>query len=122
MSSIWSIVVSMKLLMSLWEEIIRTVAYLKNRSPSQKRVTLYEKANGEKTNLKYLRVIGSKIQVNISEKRRNKLNNRVWQAIFMSYEGTNVYRIYYLLIEKIHKTQDVDIDKDSLYDRFEVNL
>ena len=51
---------SMKLSKSLWEEILKTVAYLKNRNLSQKEITLYKKANGKKPNLKHLQVIGSR--------------------------------------------------------------
>ena len=59
MSSIRSIMAAMRLPKSLWEEILKMVAYLKNRSPSQKGVAPYERANEKKTNLKHLCVIGS---------------------------------------------------------------
>ncbi len=48
MFSVRSIMVSMKLCKSLWGEILRTVAYLKNRSLSQKGVTPYEKGKRRK--------------------------------------------------------------------------
>ena len=121
MSSVRSIMASMKLPKSLWGEILRTVAYLKNRSPSQKGVTPYERANGEKPNLKHLRVIGSRAWVHVPEKMRKKLNDRAWQGIFVGYEGNSLYRIYHPLTGKIHKTRDVDIDEGLLYDKSEVN-
>ena len=59
MSSICSIMAAMKLSKSLWGEILKTVAYLKNCSLSQKGVTLYERANEEKPDLKHLHIIAS---------------------------------------------------------------
>ncbi len=121
MSSVRSIMAAMRLPKSLWGEILKTVAYLKNRSPSQKEVTIYERANEEKPNLKHLRVVGSWAWVHVPEKLRKKLNDRAWQEIFVGYEGRNLYRIYHPLTGKIHKTRDVDIVESLLYDKSEVN-
>ena len=113
---------SMKLPKLLRKEVLRTVAYLKNQSPSQKKVTLYARANGDKPNLRHLRIIGSRAWVHVPKKQRKKLNNRAWQGIFIGYEGKNLYRIYHPFTGKIHKIQDVDIDKRLLYDKSKVNL
>ncbi len=51
------------------------MAYLKNRSPSEKGVSHYEIAIEEKQNLKKLRVIGSQAWVHIPKKMRKKLND-----------------------------------------------
>lgn len=115
MSSVRSILLSMKLPKSLWEEILKTVTYLKNRSQSQKELTPYERANGENPNLRHLCVIGSRAWV------QRKLNDTAWQGIFVGYEGRNLYRIYHPLTGKVHKTRDVDIDEGLLYDKSEVN-
>ncbi len=112
---------AMRLLKSLWGEILKTVAYPKNRSSSRKGVTPYERANEEKPNLKHLRIVGSRAWVHVPEKLRKKLNDRAWQGIFVGYEGRNLYRIYHPLTGKIHKTRDVDIDEGLLYDKSEVN-
>lgn len=66
--------------------------------------------------------MGSKTWVNILEKQRNKLNDRAWQKFFISYKKITFYKIYYLFIEKIYKTQNVDIDKSLFYNKSEVNL
>ena len=95
---------AMRLSKSLWRKILKTVAYLKNRSPNQKEVTLYERANEGKPNLKHLRNVGSRAWVHEPEKLRKKLNDRDWQGIFVVYEGRNLYKIYQPLIGKIHKT------------------
>ncbi len=122
MSSVRSIMAAMKLPRSLWGEILKTVAYLKNHSSSQKGVTPYERPNEEKPNRKHLRFVGSQAWVHVPEKLRKKLNDRAWQGIFVRYEGRNFYRIYHPLTRKIHKTRDVDIDEGLLYDKSEVNL
>lgn len=57
MSSIQLIIANMKLFKLLWGEILKTMAYLKNWSPSQKKITLYKRVNRKKLNLKYLQVI-----------------------------------------------------------------
>lgn len=121
MSFIRLIIKSMKLPKSLWGEILKTMVYLKNQSLSQKGVTPYKKVNAQKPNFMYLQIISSRVQVNILEKHSNKFNDRAWQGIFISYKKTNFYRIYYLLTEKIHKTRDVDIDKNLLHNKSKVN-
>ena len=75
MFSVHSIIIAIRLPKSLCGEILKMVAYLKNYSPSQKRVTLYERANEEKSNLKHLRIVGSQAWVNLSYKPRKKLND-----------------------------------------------
>ncbi len=121
MSSVRSIMAAMRLPKSLWGEILKRLAYVKNCSRSQKRVTLYERANEEKPNLKHMRNLGFQAWVHIPEKLRKKLNDRAWQEIFVGYEGRNLYRIYHPRSGIIHKTQDVDIDKGLFYDKSEVN-
>lgn len=48
MSSMNSIIIAIKLPKSLWREILKMVAYLKNYNLSQKSVTSYERVNKEK--------------------------------------------------------------------------
>lgn len=40
----------------------------------------------------------------------------------MSYETTNLYKLYYLFTRKIYRIQDVDIDKNLLYNKSKINL
>ena len=84
---------AMRLPKSLWGEILKTVAYLKNGSPSQKGVNPYERENEEKPNLKHLRFIGARACVHVPEKLKKKLNDGAWQGIFVGYKGRNLYRI-----------------------------
>ena len=64
-------------------QILKTAAYLKNQRLNQKKVTIYERANEKKPSLKYWRVVGSCARVHVHEKPRKKLNNTVWQEIFV---------------------------------------
>ena len=94
----------MKLPKSLWGEILKMVAYFKNRSLSQKDVTPYERVNEEKPDVKHLRAIGYRAWVHVPEKLRKKLIDGAWQGILVGYKGHNLYRIYHPLTGKIHKT------------------
>ena len=99
---------------------LKDCSLLKKSKLKSKRVTLYEGANREKSNLKHLRVIDSRAWVNVPDKLRKKLIDRGWQGIFVGYEGNNLYKIYHPLTGKIHKTRDVDINEGLLYNKSNV--
>ena len=75
-----------------------TAAYLYNRSLSRplRGKTLYEKVNGVKPDLLYLRIIRSKAFIYVlKEKRKGKLTNRGKACIFIGYRrGQHIYHIY----------------------------
>ncbi len=62
----------------MWGEIIKTVAYLSNRSSHYQLGKIsYEMIKGVKSNLSHLRIIGSTAWVHIPKKKgRKKLNDR----------------------------------------------
>ena len=107
----------MKLPKGLWLEIIKTVCYLKNRSPNTDGVTSYEKLKDRKPNLSHLRVLGARASVHIPKEKRKKLDERSWQGIHVGYEGTNQYRIYDPCTGKVHVKRDVIIDEKNLFAR-----
>ena len=78
MSSVRSILSAMKLPKGLWPEIIKTVCYLKNRSPNTDGVTSYEKLKDRKPNFRHLRVFGARAWVHIPKEKRKKLDERFW--------------------------------------------
>lgn len=82
-SSVYSIMAIIKLSKLFLGQILKTAAYLKNQRLNQKKVTIYERANEKKPSLKYWRVVGSCARVHVHEKPRKKLNNTVWQEIFV---------------------------------------
>ncbi len=121
MSSVRSILSTMKLPKSLWLEILKTVAYLKNRSPGIDGITPFEHLKGEKPNLRHLKIVGSRAWVHIPKEKRRKLDERSWQGIFVGYEGKNQYRIYNPRTGKVHVARDVKIDEYNLYDKSATN-
>ena len=88
-SSVRTILSTMKLLKSLWFEILNTVAYLKNRNLGSDGITHFEKLRGDKPDLLHLRIVCSLAWVHIPKKNRRKLDEQSWQGIFVGYERIN---------------------------------
>ena len=59
MSLVCLVLSAMHLSKTLWDELIKTVAYCKNQSPGINGITLYELGNHISPNLSYLKVVGS---------------------------------------------------------------
>ena len=59
MSLVCSILAAMHLPKMLWDELIKTVAYLKNQSPDINGITPYELGNHIRSNASHLKVVGS---------------------------------------------------------------
>ena len=105
-----------KLPKSLWGEVIKTSAYIKNRCPGVDEITPYERLNKEKPTLSHLRIIGSRTWVHIPKEKRTKLDDRSWQGIFVGYDGTNQFRIYDPRTGKVHISRDIQVDELNTYD------
>ncbi len=101
---------------SLWGEILKTSAYIKNRSPGVDDITPYERLNNSQPFLGHLRAIGSRAWVHIPKEKRKKLDDRSWQGTLVGYEGNNQYRIYDPLTGKVHICRDVTVDENNTYD------
>ena len=84
----------MKLFKSFWLKILKTVAYLKNRSPDIDGITSFEHLKREKPNLYHLKIVNSCTWIHIPKEKRQKLDKRSWQGIFVKYKGKNQYQIY----------------------------
>ena len=121
MSSVRSILAAMHLPKTLWDELIKTAAYLKNRSPCVNGITPYELGNHVRPDLSHLKVVGSRAWVHIPKEKRVKLDIRSWQGSFIGYKGTNQYRVYNPRTGKIHITQDLFVDEQHLYHREALN-
>ncbi len=61
MSSVRSILAHVHLPKMLWDELIKTVAYLKDPSPDINYITPYELDNHVRQDLSHLKVVGSRI-------------------------------------------------------------
>ncbi len=104
-----------KIFKSMWKKIIKTIAYLSNRS-SHYQVNdkiSYETIKNKKSDLSHLRIIESTTWVHILKKKIKKLDNRFWKSILVDYESENQYRIYDFRTDKIHIVRDVKIDEMS---------
>ena len=120
-SSVRSILADMHLPKTLWDELIKTVAYLKNRSPGINGITPYELGNHVRPDLSHLKVVGSRAWVHIPKEKRVKLDVRSWQGIFIGYEGKNQYRVYNPRTGRVHITRDLFVDEQHLYHREALN-
>lgn len=115
MASVRSVMAAKNLPRFLWGEILKTSAYLKNRSPGPDPETPYERLNHGKPNLSHLKVLGARAWVHVPEEvRTGKLADWSWEGIFVGYDGTNQFRVYNPRTRKIHVARDVDIDEVSV--------
>jgi hypothetical protein len=111
-----------KIFKNMWEEIIKTIAYLSNRSshyqPNGK--ISYEIIKNKKPDLSHLRIIDSIAWVHIFKKKIKKFDDRFWKSILVSYESENQYCICDSRTDKIHIVRDVKIDEMShIRDQFD---
>ena len=94
MKRVKAIIVEAKLDKRLWMEIMDMIVYLKNRSPTNAvAATSYELWHGVKSNLSYLRIIGSTAYIHIPKEKRTKLDTHSHKGILVGYGGTNQYKI-----------------------------
>ena len=115
MASVRSVMAAKNLPRFLWGEILKTSAYLKNRSPGPDPETPYERLNHEKPNLSHLKVLGARAWVHVPEEvRKGKLADWSWEGIFVGYDGTNQFRVYNPRTRKVHVARDVDVDEVSI--------
>ncbi len=107
---------------SMWKEIIKTIAYLFNRSfyyQLNDKIS-YEIIKNKKSDLSHLRIIESTTWIYILKKKIKKLDDRFWKSILVNYESENQYRICDSRIDKIHVVRDVKIDEMShIRDQFD---
>ncbi len=118
MYKIRSMLNQIKISRNMWNEIIKTIAYLFNRSSHYQlndKIS-YEMIKKTKSNLSHLRIIESTTWVHILKKKIKKLNDRSWQSILVGYENDNQYRIYDSRTGKVHIVRDVKIDESNKVD------
>src|SRR5271155_4114551 len=108
MERVKSIITEFKLDKRLWMEIVDTVVYLKNRSPTRAVATTpYELWQGVKPNLSHLRIIGSTAYIHIPKEKRIKLDIHSHKGIMIGYGGTNQYKVWDLTRKDIVVSRDV---------------
>jgi hypothetical protein len=100
-----------KISKEMWNEIIKTIVYLFNRSLHYQHKISYEMIKIKKFDLFHLRIIDSIAWVHILKEKIKKLNDRFWKNILVSYESENQYRIYNFCTDKVYIVEDVKIDE-----------
>ena len=96
----------------MWGEIIRSVTYLTNRSPSvaiKADSTPHELWFGSKPSLRHIRKLGSLAYVHVPKEKRRKLDDRGEKGILVGYASGNLYQIWIPDQDKIVVSRDVKI-------------
>src|SRR5579871_3456526 len=95
-----------------WGEVVTTIVYLKNRSPTTAIIdkTPYEAWFGKKPSLNHLRTFGCIVYTYILKEKRHKLDWKTTKYIFLGYSGTNQYRLW------DPEKKDIIIAKDIKFD------
>lgn len=93
---------------------MNTAIYLLNRlsTKSLENKTAFEAWNGYKPSVEHLKVFGSACYAHVPEVKRNKLDARVFEGIFIGYgEVTKGYRIFNLRTKRVEVSRDVKVDE-----------
>src|SRR5579859_4934380 len=109
MERVKAIIAEFKIDKRLWMELVETVVYLKNRSPtSAVASTPYELWHGTALNLSHLKIIGSTAYVHVPKEKRTKLDTHSHKGIMIGYGGgTNQYKVWDLTRDDIVVSRDV---------------
>jgi len=108
-----------KLPIHLTHELIRTAAYILNRTPleTNKWKTAYELVWGRQPNVTHLKPIGCRAYVlNRGLKRAQKLESRALIGHLVGYDSTNIYRIWLPQRDEVIRTRDVVFDTERFYE------
>jgi hypothetical protein len=99
-----------------WGEVVATVVYVLNRSPS-KGVggrTPYEPWTRSTPSVQHLRTFGYVVHVKNTRPNLRKLKDRSKPMIFMGYEaGSMVYRAYDPVTKRVYVTRDVVFEEEA---------
>lgn len=108
---------SERLPITLWADVMDTVTFLKNRSPSSAlgKATPFERAFGLKPNLSNLRVVGCvAYALVLKNKRTSKLADRAKRLTFVGYSNTQkAWRLYDPKDDTIVLSRDVIFDESK---------
>ena len=92
-----------------WPEVVQTAAYLKNRTLANtlEKKTPYEIIMGEKSNIKNLKLYGSRVFVRVSEiKRKSKWDRKADLGVLVGYDSVG-YKV--LTNNRVIVAKHVDI-------------
>jgi hypothetical protein len=106
----------------LSHEMYRTAAYILNRTPTEALgwKTPYEIVWGRKPLVAHMRPIGCRAYVyNRDLRAANKLKSRTLISYLVSYQGTNIFRIWLPTKDTVIVTQDVVFKPTLFFDRID---
>jgi hypothetical protein len=106
-----------KLPKHLWSVAVKTMAYLRNRSPARANggVTPIERITGEKPNLAHLRVFGSPVSVAVPKEKRRKWDSRSRMGYMVGYEPYDTgYLVWYPGGRRVDKARDIVFHEEAV--------
>lgn len=98
--------------LTLWNEVAKTVAYIRNRIPLKRLDgrTPYEAFTGNKPDISHLHVLGSTAYVLIDKQHRKKLDSKSKRMVLVGYEpGSRAYRLWETGTRRVVVSRDVKI-------------
>ena len=100
---------------ALWPELIRTAAYLHNRSPTRTLnfITPFEALYKEKPSVAHLRVIGCLGYATTPDSGRKKLDPKAERCILLGYGASNQYRVWMESSRRLQTVRDVRFHEDE---------
>jgi hypothetical protein len=113
------------LLHDLWLEAYKTAIYLGNITLRESLgwKTPYEVITGKKPRLAHLHPFGCKAYALKNDiPKRQKLQPRALIGYFVSYDSTNIFRIWIPSCTKVIRTRDVQFDHNSFYNPYDIDV
>ena len=102
---------------SFWAELITTVNYLRNLSPSKSvpgNKTPYEAFYNRPPKISHLRVLGCAAYANTAKQGAKKLDARASKCVLVNYHGNSIYRLYNLASKRIITESSIIFNEHDL--------
>lgn len=94
----------------LWAEVVHTVVYILNRSPTEAvgNLTPFKAYSGRKSSIAHLRIFGSLCYVHVPVELRHKLDAKSTKRVFVGYAKCEKgYKVFDSYTKKLIKSRDV---------------
>jgi len=116
--------VSLQTLKNLWAEIVATVLYLKNCSPTSAldNKMPFEAWHGEKPDLSHLHILGCDAYVHVPKEKRVKLDSHTEKGQLVGYKGMNQWKAWIPMREEVVVSRDVVFDKKKGNELIELQI
>ena len=111
---VWTILMDYKLIDIFWTHAVHTIVHIQNRVMLRKKndKTSYELWKWRPSNVKHLRVSGSKCYIKREDGRMGKFDSHVDKGVLVGYSSTRKsYKCYNMRLNKVVKSINVTIDE-----------